>query len=378
MARFVGVGYLAYFLISIPSFGQPPGLVADWFTPVGIVLAFGPGALLLAVTFVDDAVRFIPPLALLCAAGYLAAELLWFVAWTGEEAATELVTWLMSFSGLPSLAVALVRLRPAVVTLVVCGVLSGVIVTVGRAAEISTNMLGEVLWGPLFTLPFMLATWTVVRTGAVLDATRAGALRAVADSASAAARTAERSRFDALIHDRVIATLVATKQSTDERLPGQARAALDELAILAGETEDDDSLLTVDETVARLRTMATSIEADIAIGHVRDDRVDARVPRYRATVIRAVAEAMGEALRNSVRHAGSAAERAIMIEPSADAILVTVADNGAGFDVDRVPPERLGIEVSIRGRIADLPGGSAQVRSAPGSGTTVQIRWEAP
>lgn len=35
MSRFVGVGYLAYLLVSIPEFGQPPGLVAAWFTPVG-------------------------------------------------------------------------------------------------------------------------------------------------------------------------------------------------------------------------------------------------------------------------------------------------------------------------------------------------------
>lgn len=57
MARFVGVGYLAYFLISIPGFGAPPGLVARWFTPVGIVLAFGPGFCLLIAGFFDHTQR---------------------------------------------------------------------------------------------------------------------------------------------------------------------------------------------------------------------------------------------------------------------------------------------------------------------------------
>lgn len=59
-------------------------------------------------------------------------------------------------------------------------------------------------------------------------------MRAAAESAAAAAHNSERSRFDALIHDRVIATLVATKgQRDDPRLPEQAQQALDELSRLA-------------------------------------------------------------------------------------------------------------------------------------------------
>jgi hypothetical protein len=45
-----------------------------------------------------------------------------------------------------------------------------------------------------------------------------------------------------------------------------------------------------------------------------------------------------------------------------------------GFDPDARPPDRLGIRRSIEERMADV-GGSADVRSAPGCGTTVELHW---
>ena len=91
--------------------------------------------------------------------------------------------------------------------------------------------------------------------------------------------------------------------------------------------------------------------------------------------MRALAEAVGEAVRNSVGHAGPDAECAVLVEIG-DALRVTVADDGVGFDPGAVPPERLGIEVSIRQRLRELPGAQARLRSAPGEGTTVQMAWE--
>ncbi|MFT3661307.1 MAG: ATP-binding protein [Gordonia sp. (in: high G+C Gram-positive bacteria)] len=376
MTRFVGVGYFAYFLISVPAFGQPPGLVADWYTPLAAVLAFAPGFVLFAVTFRRDAPRGISAVAAACPVGYLAAAALWFVAWTGERSSVELISWLMPFSGLPALAVALTRLGPALVIMVLCGVAGGAVTTLGRVPEVSSNIVFESIWGPLFVLSFMLASRLVVRTGQTLDETRADALEAAARTAAVAAGNAERARFDALIHDRVIATLIAAKDVGDTRLPGQARAALDELAALAG-GPDDKSEVSAAETVARLRTMAASIDVDVPVGEVEEEALDTGVPRYPAAAVRAIAEAMGEALRNAMIHAGPEAEHAVLIEPWSDSLLVTVADNGAGFDPAAVAPERLGIEVSIRSRMGELPGGSAELRSAPGQGTTVRIRWAA-
>ncbi|GAA3952881.1 sensor histidine kinase [Gordonia caeni] len=378
MARFVGVGYLAYFLVSIPDFGLSSELVAGWYLPLAAALAFGPGFALLAATFLPGAPRTAVPLAYLCAAGYLAAGLLWLVAVRGTPAPIDHVAWLTGFAGLPSLAVVLHRLQPAVLVLVLCDGVAGLMtLAAGIPGTDTVDVAYQTVWNVLFTSLFLLAMYTVVRAGWILDRTRAGAVRAAADSATAAARNSERSRFDALIHDRVIATLLAAKRDPeDPRLPDHAQAALDELAALADGPVADGTRLSVAETVARLRTLASSIEADVPVGSVADGDLDVGAPRYPEAAVRAVSEAMGEALRNSVHHAGDTAERAILVEPGPDGLLVTVADNGAGFDVAAVPPERLGIEVSIRSRLQELPGGSAHVRSAPGSGATVQIRWE--
>ena len=56
---------------------------------------------------------------------------------------------------------------------------------------------------------------------------------------------------------------------------------------------------------------------------------------------------------------------------------VTVSDTGRGFDPERVPPSRYGIREAIVGRMHAV-GGSAQVESHPGVGTTVTLRWAQP
>lgn len=379
MARFVGVGFLAYFAVAIPEIGQPAGLVASWFPPTSVVLVLGPAMALIIATFVPRAVRYLPALLILCAAGYLVACLLWFPAWTGIQADTVRVTWLVNFGGLPSMAIALLWLRPAMVTLLVGALLPAWITTTGRVEGIADNaVVLESLWTVLFTAPIMVACRMLVRTGGILDETRSGAMRAAAESAAAAAHNSERSRFDALIHDRVIATLVATKgQRDDPRLPEQAQQALDELSRLA-DGPGEGGQLSAAETVARLRTLAAAVDADVPLVIDAVDGLDQSAPRYREGAVRAVTEALGEALRNSLLHAGAEAERLVLVELFEDAFEVSIADNGVGFDVDAVPPERLGIVVSIRARLADVPGGAAEVQSIPGRGTTVHLRWVQP
>lgn len=373
MARFVGAGFCAYFLTSIPLFGQPPGLVEGWFTPLGVILAFGPGFVLLTVSFIPRYHRLIPQVAVTCAIGYLVACGLWFLAWNGWESDAESVTWLMSFSGLPSLAWVLVRpAREAVVVLIACASIAALITDLGRSDIIESNVLIEASWGAVFTLSFMLASGRVVRTGRLLDRTRASAIDAAGRTAAVAARNTERARFDALIHDQVIATLVAAYSNPGERrLPEQASRALAELQMVA--TGADGGDVDATEALARLRAVVTAIDPDVSVETHRDESAEG--VEYPLVVVRALAEAVGEAVRNSVGHAGPDAEYAVLIEIGDDALRVTVADDGVGFDPSAVPPERLGIEVSIRQRLQELPGTTTRLRSAPGEGTTVQVAW---
>jgi len=79
-----------------------------------------------------------------------------------------------------------------------------------------------------------------------------------------------------------------------------------------------------------------------------------------------------EALVNVLLHAGTSLA---WVEVSlAGDVLVQVRDAGAGFDAGRLDPSRLGVRRSIIERLADA-GGEASVRSVPGSGTVVSLRW---
>lgn len=55
-------------------------------------------------------------------------------------------------------------------------------------------------------------------------------------------------------------------------------------------------------------------------------------------------------------------------------IRITVRDDGQGFNMADIAPERLGVRVSIIDRVR-LIGGSAEIRSTPGTGTTVVLEW---
>lgn len=76
-----------------------------------------------------------------------------------------------------------------------------------------------------------------------------------------------------------------------------------------------------------------------------------------------------EALHNAVKHA-HATTLDLTLETSPDAITLTVADDGAGFDPSGSFPGHLGLR-SMRERMARL-GGDLSITSAPNQGTTVR------
>ena len=73
------------------------------------------------------------------------------------------------------------------------------------------------------------------------------------------------------------------------------------------------------------------------------------------------------------QHAGTGRAR-VWLRVADGVVRVVVADDGPGFDPQRVPSSRYGIREAIVGRMRAV-GGQAQVRSRPGSGTTVLLEW---
>ncbi|GAB2836748.1 MacS family sensor histidine kinase [Streptomyces daliensis] len=100
-----------------------------------------------------------------------------------------------------------------------------------------------------------------------------------------------------------------------------------------------------------------------------------------ATAARELAAAVGAALDNVREHAtgpdGEEAQAWILLEEEPDAVAVTVRDDGPGIPEGRLADAeaegRLGVALSIRGRLREL-GGTAEWVSVPGQGTEVELR----
>lgn len=81
-----------------------------------------------------------------------------------------------------------------------------------------------------------------------------------------------------------------------------------------------------------------------------------------------------EALNNLVKHARAQMVRVWLLK-KAGQIVLTVADDGIGFDLEAVPGGHLGLR-GMRERAASI-GAAWAVRSAPGQGTEVVLAWPA-
>ena len=93
------------------------------------------------------------------------------------------------------------------------------------------------------------------------------------------------------------------------------------------------------------------------------------LPPLRAAVEVAAYRIATEAVANAVRHAG-ASTCTVDLGLSGDDLLVEITDDGSGVPADAVP----GVgSTSMRERAAEL-GGTLDVTTAPGAGTTVRAR----
>ncbi len=297
--------------------------------------------------------------------------LLWWVAWDGATF-DQAGTFLAVFPGLAALAAATVwRAVPAFVHMTISVVIVQLINQAVREPFPRSNVVAEIFFGMMFCTVFVAATLAAVRTGRILDATVSSTHGDAARAAAATAREVERERFDALIHDEVMSSLLAVARHG--RTPGlarQARSALAHLDELTTGTVAD--AFSADEALAQFRSAATTV--DESIDFTVDEQDLDHQAQYPADVVRAIAAALAEALRNSRIHA-TASNRSVTARLAPSSLQVTVRDDGAGFDRRSVPPHRLGVTVSIEGRMRQLDGGSADIDSSS-AGTTVKLGWK--
>ena len=182
----------------------------------------------------------------------------------------------------------------------------------------------------------------------------------------------ERVRTDALLHDSVLTTLLVAAGGGDspEQAVALARNALEVVSGARGGPTERDHVQTFERAVAaaerEIAPMRAQVRLDLRAAH------EVELPgRVGDTLV----AAMLQALSNSIKHAGPRTTRVARAVPiGGGGIRITVRDDGQGFDVDRIAPERLGVRVSILERVR-LIGGVAEIRSTPGGGTTVLLEW---
>lgn len=371
---FVGGGYLFYLLLVIGNVGQSLSVMALWWTVVALLSIFGTG-LAMGVFALRSSITVLRRTAAIAAIGYVLALVLWPLAWDGGLIASERGMWFSQFSGLPAIvAAAAWRARWAFVYLAVVTVVVQLINHEVRAPEFNGPVVPEIAWAFAFCMIPFAAAVMGIRTAGILDATRESAYAAAADAAATQARALERTRFDALTHDGVMSTLLgAARQGASKRLALQAERTL---ADMDGYNDRPSGLemLSANATVAQLRGAVVDVDPTITLDVTRSD--DA--PSYPVEVVLTIVAATSEAVRNSVRHAGPDARRSVATTLGTDFITVEVTDDGVGFDLKAVPPQRLGLAVSIRSRLAVLEGGSATIDSKPGRGTRIGVAWTRP
>jgi hypothetical protein len=192
-----------------------------------------------------------------------------------------------------------------------------------------------------------------------------------ADQQREAATEVERVRTDALLHDTVLAALLAAAGNyAPERATTMAREALN---IVSTTNEDPHT----QPAIVQFGIAWSSAAADLALSYdtVRFALTDLDAVELPAEVSDALVAATVQALINSVKHAGSSATRSVTGSGLAGGgIRITISDDGEGFDLDGVPEERLGVRVSILERVRQV-GGTARIRSSPGKGTIVTLEW---
>jgi signal transduction histidine kinase len=192
-----------------------------------------------------------------------------------------------------------------------------------------------------------------------------------------AAGEAERRRIERDLHDgaqqRLMAIQIKLALLRDGVDDPELATALDEIGDDASAAIDDLRGLAhgIYPSALRERGLAAGLRSLAMSASVRVDVVDAGVGRCSPAVETAVYFCALEAIQNATKHAGAGARVTVTLNRRADDVEFSVVDDGAGF----VPGRRTdGIGLtSMRDRIGAV-GGTVEVTSAPGRGTSVTGR----
>ena len=261
----------------------------------------------------------------------------------------------------------------------------------------------DTTFGTLLCLVYFPFLSRFLEQGERLDA----AVRATQATLEAGAASASRVRAGrvvaSMVHDRVIAALVTASRvrgASDEEVRQQARQALE---VMLPTAQDAPGAYPGRHDLADLEAALRQVVQDQVGGRCRtvvraellDPRMALPAPAWEALLL-----AAQEAVRNVRRHAvpaagpggvpgggkeagapgggppGGGVTLSVTLRGRVAGVVVEVVDDGPGFSLSRLSPERMGLRGSVLARMESLEGGGARVESEPGRGTRVTLTWE--
>ncbi|NEG55974.1 PspC domain-containing protein [Bifidobacterium sp. SMA15] len=189
-------------------------------------------------------------------------------------------------------------------------------------------------------------------------------LRTVTAERAMKEREEERADMTAHLHDGVLQTLALIQLHSTEP---------DTVFTLARGQERELREWLYQERVTSDRSVSAGVKAiaaEVEDSHGRAIDVVTVGDARPSAATDALLDATRQALVNAVTHGGEPVS--VYCEADARQVEVYVRDHGGGFDVDAIPPDRLGIRESIIGRVRRR-GGTVEIVSRSGWGTEVRM-----
>ncbi|MDK8819210.1 ATP-binding protein [Corynebacterium amycolatum] len=273
--------------------------------------------------------------------------------------------WYSPFSGLALAAFALTV--PLHISLSVMVFVPGLIAVINSWLLGHTfwlDMLSDVGFNLINTFPFVIIAGSAQPVARLIDYTYENSRKVNERAERMRVRGEAMSSFNAYVHDYVLAALSAIGKGS------KIDFSLDEQTGLFFSPRQTVSGRTFAEAV---RAQLLSVSSDISV--TLDTSEEGGPVRLPGEVANTFLLAATEVANNAKRHAGTTAEKKCHIRVASGEVSIDFRDDGSGFDPEGIDSHRAGIRLSVKGRMEALRGGDADVKSKPGKGTQVILKW---
>lgn len=344
-----------------------------WHTPL-MIGVFVPLAAMILACFIGRGVRV--------AAGvfaffYILALVMWPVATEATHPSPTTQPWIYFLVNIATMAAVLAFPFPIqIIWTILAPILYGLVMLIlGQFAGNFWIAVGlDVSFALILGAMITTLGWVFRSVAANVDATRARAVSSYAAAAAADAAEEERIAVAALMHDSVLAALIAAERAETPRARTLAAAMAREALTRLANTEQDahegsDEPHSPDALADEIEYAAREVGVEVIVLRI----LGSQSPVVPGRVARALTLAATQAIANALQHADGIG-LAVTVSTRPQTVEIEVRDEGGGFDIESVPDDRLGIRASIFARVAAV-GGTTRIESGH-HGTVVHLEWQ--